>query len=178
MNIPNTLTILRLILLPVMIWAVMAGYSWLALGLYVFGAVTDFLDGYLARKLNQVSAFGTFLDPIADKVYVMAVLVTLVANGAIAGVWIIAVIIILAREFLVAGLREYLGPKNVKLPVSQLAKGKTALQMIALGVLIAPLILPFQTLIGLILIAGAAIVTVITGIQYMRKGLAHMGDLS
>ncbi len=173
-QIPNILTISRIALLPVLIvllympqtWAL-----WSAFGLYVLSAVTDFVDGYLARKWKVVSPFGTFLDPIADKIFIAVLLVTLVDIGRLEELWTIPVIIILTREFLVSGMREFLGPKNIKLPVSQLAKWKTTIQMVALGLLtIGGSVL----LIGQISLLIAALLTVITGWAYLKTGLSHI----
>ena len=163
-------------LLPVLIWLLYIDESWAvwgALGLYALSAITDFFDGYLARNMNIVSPFGTFLDPIADKVFVAVILIALVDIGRLGELWVIPVIIIFTREFLVSGMREFLGPKNVKMPVTQLAKWKTTFQMIALGVLIYGGEL---LLIGQGLLALAALLTVITGWGYLKTGLKHIND--
>ncbi len=173
-TIPNILTLSRLAVLPLIIVCIMQGWIWGAFGLYAAAALTDYLDGWIARKLNQASAFGTFLDPIADKVFVAALLVVFTATGRLPDIWIATVIIILAREFLVSGLREYLGPKNIRVPVSNLAKWKTALQMIATGILI---IGPYDTLFmdgGRWGMAIAALLTVITGWTYMKEGMKYL----
>lgn len=181
MNIANILTLGRLVALPVMMllfampfpWA-----AWLCLVIYIIAAVTDFLDGYIARRYNLVSKFGIFLDPIADKIFVMAVLVMLVAGDRLTGIWIIPPILILAREFLIAGLREYLGPKDVQVPVSSLAKWKTGVQMTALGFLIiGPYgdALVFETMIiGKILLIAATGLTIMTGWAYLKTGLRYL----
>lgn len=179
-NLPNILTVSRILILPVIIWLLFINESWAAwsaLGLYIAASLTDFLDGYLARKMKTESAFGKFLDPISDKIFVACLLVTLVAIDHLQGLWIIPAIIILVREFLVSGLREFLGPKNIQLPVSKLAKWKTTLQMIALGVLIIgnhTSFLPDALLYGQWLLAFAALLTVITGWQYLKAGLKHI----
>ncbi len=173
-TLPTLITLGRLIVLPVLLWLLLTGQVWIALALYILGALTDFLDGYLARKLNQVTPFGTFLDPIADKIYVCALFIALIATGQIHGAGLAAVIIILSREFLVSGLREYLGPMNVKLPVSKLAKWKTAIQMVATAVLIVAGTAPYAAQSGLILLNIAALLTVITGYDYLKTGLKHM----
>lgn len=176
-NLANILTLARLALLPIMIplfYLPFAWAAWLCLALYIVGAVTDWLDGFIARKFNQVSAFGTFLDPISDKIFVVTILLMLVATDRITGILVLAVIIILMREFLVAGLREYLGPRNIKLPVTKLAKWKTASQMLATSCLIlGPYGLYAQTL-GQIGLCIAAVLTVVTGWHYLREGLRHI----
>lgn len=174
LTIPTILTILRLVLLPLLVWLLFVGYYWWALGLYSFGAFTDFLDGWIARKYDQITPFGTFLDPISDKIYVCTLFIALVAAQHISGVWITAVIVILAREFMVSGLREYLGPKNVQLPVSKLAKWKTAVQMIATGVLIIAPLSGIATFIGLGGLVVATALTLVTGWAYLKTGMEHM----
>lgn len=179
-NIPNALTILRIaLIIPITAlfflepaWGLAA--VWLNLALYVIAAITDFLDGWIARKWKIVSPFGTFLDPISDKILVGCLFVLLAAFGRLEGLWLIAVLVIMTREFLVAGLREYLGPKNIKMPVTQLAKWKTAVQMLSLGFLIAGPISSAILLAGQALLVLAAILTVITGWGYLKAGLAHM----
>lgn len=177
----NILTIARLVILPVMVWLffVQASWAvWINLGLYILAALTDFLDGWIARKYNQISAFGTFLDPIADKIFVAAIMIMLIVSGPLSGYWAIIVIIILTREFLVAGLREYLGPYDVQMPVTKLAKWKTATQMLALGFLIAGPLLPPLLLSGQLLLSLAAVLTIITGWQYLKVGLDHIRKIT
>jgi cardiolipin synthase (CMP-forming) len=137
-----------------------------ALILYVIAAITDYLDGWWARTYNQGSDFGRMLDPIVDKVLIAALFIVLAANQTIHGMWLACPIIILAREFLVAGLREYLGPRGITVPVTTLAKWKTTAQMAAIGLLILPFDLTY--LVGMILLVGATFLTVITGAQYFR----------
>lgn len=186
-NIANILTVTRLLLLPFIIalfyWeASITGnigkgaVAWLTLLIYAAAATTDFFDGYIARKLNQISDFGTFLDPISDKIFVATILILLVAFGRIEGAAIILVILIFAREFLVSGLREFLGPKNIKVPVSKTAKWKTSFQMLSLGFLIIGPYSPYATELGIILLTIATILTLITGIIYMIIGFKHMKD--
>tara|TARA_B100000508_G_scaffold137512_1_gene132201 strand:- start:290 stop:823 length:534 start_codon:yes stop_codon:yes gene_type:complete len=175
-QLPNILTLSRMALLPVLIWFLYIPENWAmwsALGLYAFSAITDFLDGYIARKMNFVSPFGTFLDPIADKVFVAVILIALVDIGRLDGLWTIPVIIIFTREFLVSGMREFLGPKNIKLPVTQLAKWKTTFQMIALGILIYG---GDALMGGQLTLAIAAVLTIITGWNYLKVGLKHLTD--
>lgn len=173
-TIPNILTLSRIALLPLLIWLIYAGFSWAALGLYALCAITDFFDGYLARKLNSVSAFGTFLDPISDKVFVILLLLTLVDTGPLSGIWIIAVMVIITRELLVSGLREFLGPKNVQMPVTKLAKWKTTTQMLSLGFLIVAPALPQALIAGQLLILLAALLTAWTGWLYLKTGWPHL----
>lgn len=180
LNLPNILTIARILLLPFMMMCFFmepvygAVASWICLGLYVIAAVTDFLDGWVARKFNQVSPFGTFLDPISDKIFVGCLLVLLVGFGRLEGVWMIPVMLILFREFLISGLREFLGPQNVKLPVTNLAKWKTTLQMLSLGFLVIAPALPYTLVIGQWSLAAAAALTIITGWGYVKTGLEVM----
>lgn len=179
-NLANILTVARLFLLPVIIALFYVEHiygAWAAYGcflIYALAAATDFFDGYIARKLNQISAFGTFLDPISDKVFVSTLLILLVAFERIGGGFILLVIVIFAREFLVSGLREFLGPKNVKVPVTRLAKWKTSVQMLALGFLILGPYAPFATEFGLIFLIMATILTVLTGFAYMMSGWVHL----
>lgn len=180
-HLPNILTVGRLFLLPFLVVMMMVGESWAAwtaLGLYTICSVTDYLDGYLARRLNLQSSFGTFLDPIADKIFILTVLITLVANGTLQGLWITPVILILAREFLIAGLREFLGPKNIQVPVSNLGKWKTAIQMIALGFLVVGefgrSVLSPSLEIGLVGLLLATVLTIQTGWNYLKTGIRHL----
>jgi len=180
LNIPNLMTLGRLALLPFIIALLYSGGSeatWIALGLYVVAALTDFFDGYLARKLNQISAFGTFLDPISDKIFVGVLLVALVGFGRLEGLWMIAAFVIIARELLVSGLREFLGPHNVQMPVTKLAKWKTATQMLSLGFLIVGNLAIGALLAGQLLLVLAAALTAITGWAYLMTGLRYMKDM-
>lgn len=175
-NLANLMTISRLFLLPVMVWLLFIPESWaawLCLFIYIIAATTDYLDGYAARKLNQISDFGTFLDPISDKIFVSTLLIMLVANGTISGAWIILVMLVFAREFLVSGLREYLGARSIKLPVTNLAKIKTTAQMLSLGFLIMAGHAPYTYEIGLIFLSLATALTLITGISYIIAGFKH-----
>jgi cardiolipin synthase (CMP-forming) len=144
-----------------------------ALGLFIAAAITDFLDGYLARLWSQQSSLGRMLDPIADKLLVAAVLLMLAAVGTIAGVHLWAAIIILCREVLVSGLREFLGQVQASVPVTQLAKYKTAVQLVAIGFLIAgpagDRILPYTTEIGLAGLWIAALLTLYTGLRLLPR---------
>ncbi|MGN7438082.1 MAG: CDP-diacylglycerol--glycerol-3-phosphate 3-phosphatidyltransferase [Alcanivorax sp.] len=181
-NIPNTLTIMRILMIPLMVlfFYMEAKYGstviFLCFFTYVFAAITDYFDGFFARKLNQHSAFGTFLDPISDKILVSVLLITLVAFDRITGLWTILVMLIFTREFLVSGMREYLGPKKISMPVTQIAKLKTTVQMVAIGFLILSNHSPYAYEIGLILLTLATILTIISGLQYFFKGVKHIKD--
>ncbi len=179
-SLPNLLTLSRILAVPLLVFlmwdAGWLGYT-LSFLLYVLMGVTDYFDGYLARAQGTVSKLGIFLDPIADKIMVAAVLMMLVAQGDVAGWHVVAAIIILLREIAVSGLREFLAGLRVSVPVSQLAKWKTALQMIALGGLILDGALPEWPAIHLASLAclwAAALLTLITGWDYLRVGLKHM----
>ena len=180
-TLPNILTMSRIALLPVLIalfyvphwWA-----PWLALAIYTVCCITDFLDGYLARTQNSVSNFGKFLDPISDKIFVACIILVIAAFHRIDGLWLIAGLVIFAREFLISGLREFLGPQNIQIPVTKLAKWKTTVQMIALGFLIVgdagDALVPHTLLIGQILISIAAALTAWTGWHYLKHSFKHL----
>ena len=180
LNLPNILTITRILLLPFMFVCFFAeaqfgtSAEWICFVLYVVAAVTDFFDGWAARKFNQITPFGTFLDPISDKIFVGCLLVLLVGFGRLDGVWIIPVLLILFREFMVSGMREFLGPHDIKLPVTNLAKWKTTLQMLSLGFLVLAPALPYVLEIGRYSLLAAAILTLITGWGYIKAGLEVM----
>jgi len=182
-SLPNVLTLSRILAVPlfvVLMWnASWSGYT-AAFVLYCVAGFTDYLDGYLARAQGTVSRLGIFLDPVADKIMVAAVIVMLIHNDQIAGWHVIPALVIILREITVSGLREFLATAQVSLPVSTLAKWKTAAQMIALGALIlAPAsaywwpALPAQP-VGLIALWTAGLLTLVTGWDYLRVGLRHM----
>ena len=173
-NLPNILTIARIAVLPVIAFALYAEMYWMALGFYIAAALTDFLDGWLARKLNVISGFGTFLDPIADKIAVAVLLVVLVDIHVLTGWWTALVLLIFLREFLISGLREYLGPKNVQMPVTKLAKWKTTTQLLATGFLIIAPAMPAPFMLGHHLLLLATALTLITGWTYMKAGFKHL----
>ena len=181
LTLPNLLTLSRILAVPFLVallwWpAWHAGYA-VAFVLYCVIALTDYLDGYLARAQGTVSKLGVFLDPIADKIMVASVILMLVAVQVIPGIHILAGLIILLREIMVSGLREFLGQLQVSMPVSRLAKWKTTLQLVALGALILSGAAPGVAAIywvGVVALWGAAITTLITGWDYMRVGLRHM----
>jgi cardiolipin synthase len=153
---------------------------WVALAIFVTAAVTDILDGYLARKWGEFTSFGRMLDPIADKLLVSSSLLMLVSDGTIRGLSLFAAVVILCREILVSGLREYLAGLNVRVEVTRLAKWKTTLQMVAVGFLIAgdagDAIVPVVTPTGLSLLWLSALLTLYTGWDYFRAGLRHLID--
>ena len=179
-NLPNILTYGRIAAVPVVGGLLMLPGNtarWAALVIYVAAAITDFFDGYLARKWQQQSPLGKMLDPIADKVLVAVVLLVLSADGILFGGHIWAAIIILSREVLVSGLREYLGELRVSVPVTRIAKWKTTVQLVAVGFLIAGPAAGgaiVTTGIGLLWIAAA--LTLYTGYDYFRAGLRHVVD--
>jgi len=158
------------------------GIGWLiGFGLYCLLGITDYFDGYLARAQGTVSKLGIFLDPIADKILVASVILLLVSTrhepAAIQNIHLIPALIILLREIAVSGLREFLAGLSVSVPVSQLAKWKTTLQMVALGAMILAGGLPefaFIRSVGLFSLWAAAILTLVTGWDYLRVGLKHM----
>jgi cardiolipin synthase (CMP-forming) len=184
LSLPNVLTYLRILAVPAVVGCLYgnATYSmrWIALAIYVAACITDWLDGYLARVWHQQSALGRMLDPIADKLLVGATLLVLINDRTISGLALWAAVIILCREILVSGLREFLAELNVKIHVSQLAKWKTTLQMIALGVLIAGpagnTLIPHTSEIGLVLLWVAAGLTLFTGYDYLKAAVGHAID--
>ncbi|OIR07915.1 CDP-diacylglycerol--glycerol-3-phosphate 3-phosphatidyltransferase [mine drainage metagenome] len=179
-SLPNLLTLSRIVVIPLLVgtfYLVGPLWHWVACALFALAAVTDYFDGYLARRQNIVSSFGRFLDPIADKLLVAAVLLMLTGFDRL-GQWsVLPALVILLREILVSGLREYLAELRVGLPVSRLAKWKTAIQMAALTALLvgdaAPPWLPTQS-VGVLCLWLAAVLTLITGWDYLRAGLTHM----
>jgi cardiolipin synthase (CMP-forming) len=195
LTLPNILTLSRIFAVPLLgflLWwpGWQLGYA-LAFGLYCLMGVTDYFDGYLARSSGAVSKLGMFLDPIADKIMIAAVILVLTAQGFLRGPYVgdmhvIAGLIILVREIAVSGLREFLGGLQVSVPVSRLAKWKTTFQFIALGALILGGALPAWNVdlaglemnvphtVGLATLWGAAILTLVTGWDYLRVGLRHM----
>ena len=186
--LPNILTYARIAAVPVVVglmyWqGILDGglwLRWLALAIFIAAGVTDILDGYFARMWGQQSSLGKMLDPIADKLLVASCLLMLAADGTIRGWTLLAAVIILCREILVSGLREFLADLHVSLPVTKLAKWKTMGQLVALGFLIAGeagvKVLPQTIDIGIALMWLSAIVTLYTGWDYLRAGLRYMMD--
>jgi cardiolipin synthase len=179
-SLPNLLTLSRILVIPIVVGSfyVTGDYvRWIACALFSAAAVTDWLDGHMARRWQQQSEIGRFLDPIADKLLVAATLFMLTAFGRLSAQAVLPALVILCREILVSGLREYLAGLRVGMPVSRLAKWKTVIQMVAIGVLIVgdagPGFLPVA-MIGEMLLWIAASLTLVTGYDYLQAGLRHM----
>ncbi len=189
-NLPNMLTYGRIVAVPLIVLCFFLEgrlkssdfARWSALFIFAAASITDYFDGYLARAWQQTSNIGRMLDPIADKLLVSTCLLLLAADTdrTIAGWSLWAAIIILCREILVSGLREYLAGLKVSVPVTQLAKWKTTIQMLAIGMLLAgpalDKLLPYSTQAGIALLWISAIVTLYTGYDYFRAGLKHIID--
>jgi CDP-diacylglycerol--glycerol-3-phosphate 3-phosphatidyltransferase/cardiolipin synthase len=195
LTLPNILTLSRIVAIPILVallwwprWE--AGYG-AAFLVYCLMGITDYFDGYVARAQGTVSKLGIFLDPIADKIMVAAVILVLTAQGVLTGPYVgdmhvIAGLVILIREIAVSGLREFLGGLQVSVPVSRLAKWKTTLQLVSLGALILGGALPHWDValagmnvnlphtVGLATLWAAAGLTLVTGWDYLRVGLKHM----
>jgi len=186
LSLPNLLTLSRILAVPILVFLLWrpspVDYA-VTFVLYCVVGITDYLDGYLARAQGLTSRLGQFLDPIADKIMVAAVLIMLISSRKanpvpeIASLNIIAALVILLREIIVSGLREYLAGLQVSVPVSALAKWKTTAQLVALGALILGGAFPGQHwihLVGLASLWAAAVLTLVTGWDYLRVGLKHM----
>lgn len=180
LSLPNLLTLSRILVIPVVIGSFYISGDvarWFACVLFSAAGVTDWLDGHMARRWQQQSDIGRFLDPIADKLLVSATLLLLTAFGRLSAGAVLPALVILCREILVSGLREYLAQIRVGMPVSRLAKWKTFIQMVAIGFLIVgdagPSALPVKA-IGEFLLWVAALLTIVTGYDYLRAGLPHM----
>ena len=186
LTLPNLLTLSRILAVPILVfllWRPTPIDYGITFVLYCVVGVTDYFDGYLARAQGQISRLGQFLDPIADKIMVAAVIVMLIASRkmsgepVIHGLHIVPALVILLREIIVSGLREYLAPLNVSVPVSALAKWKTTFQLVSLGALILGGAFPAEAWIhdiGLGSLWAAAVLTLVTGYDYLRIGLKHM----
>jgi len=181
LNLPNMLTLSRILSLPLFVGAFYlegAAAYWTSFAIFALAGITDFFDGYLARAWQQQSGFGRFLDPIADKLLIAVAIVMLVAFDRVAGLAVLPALVILCREILVSGLREFLAEIRISVPVSYLAKWKTAVQMVAIGLLLLGDVMPSLPLgeIGAFGIWAAAVFTLITGFDYFRHGLRHLLD--
>lgn len=195
MSLPNILTLSRIVAIPLLaalLWWPGWHFGYLmAFVLYCAMGITDYFDGMLARSSGAVSRLGIFLDPVADKIMVVSVILVLTAMGVLRGPYVgdmhvVAGMIIVMREIAVSGLREFLGPLQISIPVSKLAKWKTTFQLVSLGALILGQGLPDWNIdlgaqvinlphtVGLTTLWAAAILTVITGWDYLRVGLKHM----
>ncbi|MBT5373117.1 MAG: CDP-diacylglycerol--glycerol-3-phosphate 3-phosphatidyltransferase [Rhodospirillaceae bacterium] len=179
-NLPNLLTLSRIAIIPLVVglfYFDSVVTRWVMLGLFATAGITDFFDGYLARTRGEFSRLGRFLDPVADKLLVGALIFMLAAFDRISGLMILPALIILIREIMVSGLREFLAELRVSVPVSRLAKWKTTIQMLAIGFLIvgdaAPDFIP-AVLIGDIGIWLAAALTLFTGYDYFQAGIKHI----
>ena len=178
-NISNILTLLRILVIPVIVICIYLKnpiYGWLGFVLFCLASITDYFDGYIARIRNEITNFGTFLDPIADKLLVAAVILILTSKEVIADWETIPALIILLREIAVSGLREYLAGIKVSVPASRISKIKTSIQLIALALLIliesGLNIIPIL-LIGKVALWIAGILTLYTGYDYLKSGLRH-----
>jgi len=170
-NIPNYLVILRILLIPLIISAFFIS-NLLAFILFATAAITDFFDGYLARKWDATSDYGAMIDQVSDKLLVVSIILTLLYLGRVE---LVPCLLIIFREIFVSGLREHLGKKQIDVPVTQLTKIKTALQMLALAILIiAPIIGTTLLSIGQVLFWISAILTFYTGIEYVAKSYKHL----
>src|ERR1700676_2225129 len=184
--IPNLLTYSRIVAVPLVVacmyWqAILQGGMWLrwvALAIFIAAGITDILDGYFARSWGQQSSLGRMLDPIADKLLVASCLLMLAAEETIRSWTLLAAVVILCREILVSGLREYLAELRVSVPVTRLAKWKTTLQLVAVGFLICgeagDAIVPVVTQVGIVLLWLSALLTIYTGWDYPQAGLRHL----
>jgi len=183
-NLPIALTWLRVAAIPLLVAIFYLPNSWLspfdqnlfATILFVSAAITDWLDGFLARRLKQESAFGQFLDPVADKLLVSSTLLLLAGFDRISRFTLIPAIVILCREIMVSGLREYLSELKVNMPVTPLAKWKTAVQMIAISFLLLGDSSVFGKsflLLGEGLLWAAAVMTLISGFNYLKANAKH-----
>ena len=176
-NLPNTLTLSRIVAIPLIVAAFYlppVTASWTTFALFAYASATDYLDGMLARRWGQTTDFGRFLDPIADKLLVGAVLMMMIATGTISGAGVIACLLILLRELLVSGLREFLAGKQIQVPVSRVAKWKTGVQLVAIALLLLSGVAPQVATIGAVLLWAAAVLTMYTGYEYLRGGVFYM----
>jgi cardiolipin synthase (CMP-forming) len=184
LKLPNALTVLRILLVPVFVLAFMVPGETgrlAAFAIFCLAGISDVLDGLAARKLQASSEFGRMLDPIADKILVSVALMMLVARHILSGIELVPALVILAREILVSGLREFLATVRVSVPVTRVAKFKTVLQMISIGAMIlgpsAVKIWPLAIDVAYALLWTAAGLTVYTGLAYFRAGLAHVRNM-
>ena len=179
MNISNILTLLRIAVIPIIVICIYMKepfFGWIAFFLFCLASITDYFDGYIARLRNEITNFGTFLDPIADKLLVAAVILILTSKGVIRDWDTIPALIILLREITVSGLREYLAGIKVSIPVSRIAKLKTFLQLSALAVLIlseSTVDLILIIYLGKIFLWSSGILTLYTAYDYVKGSIKH-----
>jgi cardiolipin synthase (CMP-forming) len=179
-HLPNLLTLARILLTPVFVaafWLDMPGGRWVVFVVFVIAAITDYADGWVARRRNVESRLGQMLDPIADKLLIASALLMLVYMDDIRGFLIIPALIILAREILVSGMREFLATISVQVPVSSISKIKTVFQVVAIAMLIvAPAIeqWPWVERAGILTLWAAAVLTIYTGFSYVQANLSHV----
>ena len=179
MNLSNILTLIRVAVIPIIVFCIYLKspfFGWSAFILFCLASITDYFDGYLARMRNEVTNFGTFLDPIADKLLVAAVILILTAKGIISDWETIPALIILLREITVSGLREYLAGIKISIPVSRIAKFKTLFQLCSLALLILSesiTNLLIIALLGKIFLWIAGILTLYTAYDYVKGSIKH-----
>jgi cardiolipin synthase len=182
LRLPNLLTLSRVLCIPFIVICFYVEGFWAHLAatvLFVVACITDFFDGYFARQWKQVSAFGRFLDPVADKLLVSTIVLMLAGTGEIGGVHLVAATILLAREIMVSGLREFLSEMQLRVPVTKYAKWKTAMQMLSISCLLCSAMFPdINTLkdVGLVSLWLAVIMTVFTGARYLKFGIVKIAD--
>lgn len=178
-GLPNLLTLSRIAVLPAIVAAFYldgSAANWTTFGLFVAAGFTDYLDGYLARMRSQLTAFGTFLDPIADKLLVGTAILMMAAFGNISGLVILPAVVILLREILISGLREFLAQGQISVPVTKLAKLKTVVQFVALALLLLGDAVGWARDAGSAALWAAALVTLYTGYSYLSAGLRHISE--
>jgi cardiolipin synthase len=180
--LPNLLTLSRIFSIPFIVWCFYVDGLWAHLTatlLFMIACITDFFDGYFAREWEQVSSFGRFLDPVADKLLVSTTLLMLSGTGYISGVHLAGAAIILAREIIVSGLREFMSEMQMRVPVTKYAKWKTAMQMISISCLLCSAMFPDIVSLkntGLVLLWLAVVMTVFTGARYLKFGIVRMAE--
>lgn len=180
MNIANLLTFGRILAIPYIVYSFYGTepyWMWIGFGLYSIAAITDFFDGYIARKWNITTRLGRFLDPLADKLIVTAMILMLAGFSKIQGIHLVPAVIILCREMTISGLREHLSALSIDVPVSSIAKWKTTIQMFSLGFLMVgddrvPAI-P-SGFIGNVLLWISALLSVYSGFKYLSKNWKHV----
>jgi cardiolipin synthase len=183
-NVPNMLCYFRVAVIPVMLLLFFfdnAFTAWVNLFLFALAGLSDYLDGEIARATGQTSLLGKFLDSSTDKMIVAAVLIMLVGFHRLEGIWIVPVIVIILREILIAGVREFMALYDVIVPISRLGKWKLAFQMLSMSFLIVGTygnaLIPHAFGIGKLLFLGATAMTVISGWDYMKAGIMTMQKL-